>query len=121
MLHRKGIFLRKNSPHTEMLNRGYCWHRDALRRRRTERFVFPDAGLCRIMALVESGLIRRFFQEKAIKMKVDKCIQRPISRPKQSPLSLYDLSSAFVILGVGTALSAVALLMEVLTKKFRSR
>ena len=69
-----------------------------------------------ISVLWESGILERFYLEQVPWKNVAKCIQRPINRPTKSPISLYDLSSAFIVLGVGYLLALFAFLIELWMK-----
>ncbi len=44
--------------------------------------------------------------------KAARCTNRQIIRPKLIPLSLYDLSSAFIVLGFGIILASLIFIAE---------
>ena len=64
----------------------------------------------RLQQFWENGIMDRMFAK--FTPKIDKCMVDKKEPPKLSPLKLVDLSSAFVILGIGCGLSLVAFLFE---------
>jgi hypothetical protein len=45
---------------------------------------------------------------------VDKCLAREANRPKKSQLTLYDMTGSFIVLLLGSSLSLLAFLLELL-------
>jgi hypothetical protein len=45
---------------------------------------------------------------------VDKCLAREAYRPKKSQLTLYDMTGSFIVLLLGSSLSLLAFLLELL-------
>ena len=66
----------------------------------------------------ENGILNHLFAK--FTPKIDKCMVDKSDPPKLSPLKLIDLSSAFLILGIGYGLSLVAFLFE-MCRKFLHR
>ena len=47
---------------------------------------------------------------------IEKCLNLKIDRSKNSELTLYDLSSAFFILGLGCSLSVLVFIVELILR-----
>lgn len=45
---------------------------------------------------------------------IDKCLAREAYRPKKSKLTLYDMTGSFIVLILGSGLSLLAFLLELL-------
>ena len=75
------------------------------------------------MDLWESGLIRYWVNERV--PKADECYRSSDKIQKVStrevPIHLHDLTSAFLILGIGIGLAALSFLLELTYLKFSHR
>jgi hypothetical protein len=54
---------------------------------------------------------------------IDKCLAREAYRPKKSQLTLYDMTSSFIVLGLGGGFSFLVFLLELLVSSrfFRTK
>lgn len=69
--------------------------------------------LNRIMQLAETGLVRQYVKSLPWIPKADKCFTQEAKKTaNQTSIKLIDLSSAFLILCIGTTIAAVAFLFE---------
>ena len=75
----------------------------------------------RILQLWENGLLTHMKEPYLSKNVIRHCTRRQIDRPSLTPLSLYDLSSAFIILAIGAPLSILVFALEVGLQKRRFR
>ena len=66
----------------------------------------------RIQRLTENNILSRL--GKGYKGSIGKCLAKTVERPKNSKLNLYDLTSAFFVLGLGSTLSFLAFLIELI-------
>ena len=66
----------------------------------------------RIRFAKEAGNLRKVGLDWTPIAKTARCVGRQISRPKLIPLSLYDLSSAFIVLGFGIILASLIFIAE---------
>lgn len=65
------------------------------------------------MQLVETGLVRQYVKTLPWIPKADKCFAKETKKTtNQTSIKLIDLSSAFLILCVGTTVATVAFLFE---------
>jgi hypothetical protein len=74
----------------------------------------------RLMDLWESGLMRYWINTQPTIPKADQCFadnKRRISR--LSPIQLSDLTSAFLILGIGVGLATLSFLLELIHSKLK--
>lgn len=71
----------------------------------------------RILRTREVGLFSRINPSYSFKS-IEKCLVPPVDRPKGSKLNLYDLATAFILLGIGYSASIVIFLLELVTFNF---
>lgn len=103
------LFLQKNSPYTETFNEKY-WKTKEIESVRW----YWSISYFRIILLSETGLLKKSYSENGLKPTVQRCVQRQVTRVKQSAISLYDLYSTFIVLGIGISLSILAFLVELI-------
>lgn len=60
----------------------------------------------------ENGILPFLKQKHIPTYHVGQCIDRKIRRSNQTPLSLYDVSSTFVVLGLGVSFAIFYFLLE---------
>nr|CAH0101184.1 unnamed protein product [Daphnia galeata] len=74
-----------------------------------------------LMDLYESGIVRFWVKQLPTIPKADECFandkRRVVSRP--APIQLTDLTSAFLILGIGIGLATLAFLLETIYAKWK--
>ena len=68
--------------------------------------------LIRIQRLRQNGILH--LQGKTYWHSIDKCLNRKIDRSKNSKLTLYDLASAFFLLGLGCSFSLLVFIIELI-------
>lgn len=73
--------------------------------------------MSRIQRLRQNGLMSRF--ESSYSKSIDKCLAVKGDRPKNSKLTLYDLSSGFFVLGLGYSISLLVFIVELLVSSRR--
>lgn len=99
------IVLQKSSPYTEPFNRKFGI-----------RFVFllllTNIFSSRIQEMYENGILSVLKKKYVATHKVAKCMDRKVQRSNQTPLTLYDLSSTFILLGLGISLALLSFLVE---------
>ena len=64
---------------------------------------------------MENGILHRMGQGAYFRS-INKCMKLKIDRSKKSKLTLYDLSSAFFILGLGISLSVFVFVVELILR-----
>jgi len=76
--------------------------------------------ICRVLELWETGLVRFWINHLPTIPKADECFaenKRNLSRPL--PIKLTDLTSAFLILGIGVGLATLIFLLESFRSNWR--
>ena len=76
-------------------------------------------SMCRIQRLGENNILSRL--GKNYNKPINKCLTKAADRPKKSKLNLYDLASAFFVLGLGSSLSFLVFLIELILSLRRKR
>lgn len=73
---------------------------------------------CRLLQFWETGIVQREF--KSTYSKGSKCLlkTKQSTRPRQIPIRLIDLSSAFFLLGIGIIVSVFSFMAELIFKKY---
>ena len=66
----------------------------------------------RLQRMRETGLFSQI--TKQYLKPIDKCLAMDAYRPKKSKLTLYEMISSFIVLGLGGSLSLLAFLLELL-------
>ena len=72
---------------------------------------FPFCFPFRLQRIWENGMLDKIFAKHTMYSSVNKCSQRRIDHPTLTPISLYDLSSAFIVFAIGISLSVLAFLV----------
>jgi len=72
----------------------------------------------RIQFAKEAGILEKIARDWTPMAKAARCMNRQISRPELIPLSLYDLSSAFIVLGVGIIVTSLIFIFERVRKLY---
>ena len=66
----------------------------------------------RIVRLAENYIMTRL--GLGYNKSIDKCLAKTVDRPKKNKLNLYDLASAFFVMGLGSSLSFLVFLIELI-------
>ncbi len=74
----------------------------------------------RILKFWENGLLLKIIDRYENKETKAICSPHKTDRPRLTPVSLYDLSSAFIVLGLGIVLSILAFFLEICYNMWKS-
>lgn len=78
----------------------------------------------RLQVMMEIGLMPFWLKQQQDKLPYDECkannILRPTTQPR-TPIKLSDLSSAFVVFGLGIVLAGFVFFLELCISLYRSR
>ena len=78
-------------------------------------------SLYRLQYLWETGLLTYWLRKNYRQLNLDKCLAKSKESAAQKPIKLVDLTSAFLILGVGISVSIFTFLLELVYFKFCQR
>lgn len=82
--------------------------------------------LCKLckLCMLEIGLMRFWLKQQQEKLPYDKCkaknVLRPTTQPR-TPIKLTDLTSAFIIFGLGISIAFLVFVVEQCISLFRSK